>query len=192
MKRFLPGFLFCVLVIFTLGILSGDGQFTPEAQLPPLNIWAGPISGATIVGTAATANTIAIFGLANPRAVNFTSIFVYLDVVDASHNSDFGYYTGIPGGTCTLLAHIGATEFSSAAAAYTISGGGTATLPAGRIWSAYTSAASTIKPYVVQSVLTFASTTSTGTSSGGVLPGTMTCPSAGWGVGGLQYAFPVT
>jgi hypothetical protein len=171
----------------------------PAAAMPSVTAWLGAGQAFTSSGAAATANTITFFGLTLPSNVTFTSIGLGIGTDDNSHYSDFGFYVGTPGGTCTLTGDIGATYITStySIAKVAISGGGTKTLPASsstgtRVYAAYTSAAGTVAPKATSTAVPTFATTASGVSSGGALPATTTCPSDSWVIGSEPEILPIS
>lgn len=125
-----------------------------------------------------TANVVTVSGWYNSVAFRSGHLRLNVAVSDATHNNDAGIYTGSSGGTCTLLANIGAQTFSANAPVNLAWVQGTVTIPAGRLYFASTGdTGTTLQIAAAQQEINFVAEGTTGTTSGGALPSTFTCPS---------------
>lgn len=169
--------------------LRGDGTWNTPAGSSVTSAMLSVVpldGGSTGVGTA---NEFAVWGLFinNPTAFSFDHLEVDISVADGSDNTDFGLATGSPGGTCTLLAHVGAATYSGTgpqslalAPNPTTWAAGAVTSGTTQLYFVMTSAATTLTLDSVTSFLVTAPRTLTGSTTGGSLgtPGTttFTCP----------------
>jgi hypothetical protein len=155
----------------------------------PLTMYS-PQTGVAGASATTTANEFNIVGepVNATQPMSFGHFIFSVQTADGSNNSDFGLATGTPGGTCTLLLHVGATTYASTGP---VSSAQSWTLPANvtqgtaRLYFVWTSAAATVKPGGTQA-LSFATKTASGTTTGGSLgtPGstTFTCPADAWNI----------
>ncbi|HTY84194.1 MAG TPA: hypothetical protein VMB19_08240, partial [Silvibacterium sp.] len=135
-----------------------------------------------------SANKAALFGVMLGFQKTTAQVGYYVATGDTSATTyDLGIYSGTSGGACTLMAHTGSIAGGTAmtAGAHTVSWtGGSVTLQPGRYYLAVTasSTSGTAVLYGDSAGVTFAG--GTGASSvgnvsiatGGLLPGTVTCP----------------
>jgi hypothetical protein len=144
-------------------------------------------SGAGTVFSASSAKA-AFFGVMLAYQKTTSQVSYYVATADTSATTyDLGIYSGTSGGTCILQTHTGSIAGSTAmtAGGHTVNWtGGSVTLQPGRYYLALTASAttSTAVLYGDSAGVTFAGGTSTSNvgnvsiSSGGTLPGSVTCP----------------
>jgi hypothetical protein len=168
------------------------------------SVWI-TVPHASSAGTvfSSTASKAAFFGMMLGFQKTTSQVSYYVSTADASATTyDLGIYSGTSGGTCTLQAHTGSIAGSTAmtAGAHTANWtGGSVTLQPGRYYLALTASAtsSTAVLWGDSSGVTFAG--GTGASSvgnvsvatGGLLPGSVTCPTDSVQVAALIPAWMV-
>ena len=165
---------------FAHGVVPPDSSAT---------VWM-PVPHASSSGTvfSSSANKAAFFGVMLGFQKTTTQVGYWVSTADASATTyDLGIYSGTSGGTCTLVTHTGSVAGSTAmtSGAHTVGwAGGSVTLQAGRYYLALTASAtaSTAVIYGDSAGVTFAGGTGTSNvgnvsvTSGGTLPGSVTCP----------------
>jgi hypothetical protein len=166
------------------------GQMTPNSTAVP---WITTSHNSNTTVFSSSTNKAAFFGeiLTFPKTSSQVSYYVgTADTTNTTANYDIGLYTGTSGGSCTLVAHTGpiAASTSMTAGPHSVSWtGGSVTLNPGRVYLAITSAATsnTAVLWGDSSGSTFAGGTGASSvgnvsiSTGGTLPGSVTCPTDG-------------
>jgi hypothetical protein len=150
----------------------------PSANIAPgTTFQTGGYNGNS--GIAPTANHTYCVGFTiPPGGLSVGHISIYVETDDASNNSDVGIYTGSPGGTGTLRAHIGAQTTSSTGSQNFAFSGGTQTIPGGPGWLCFTTASTHFNFSADANAQTFyqLGDISATATSGGVLNSTVTLP----------------
>jgi hypothetical protein len=159
---------------FVMGELPAAGSGTP---------WVTAMHGASVAQFSSTANKASFYGvvLAFPKTTTQVSYFVA--TADTSSSTyDLGIFSGTSAGTCTLVTHTGSIAGSTSMTAgwHTVNWtGGSVTLQPGRYYLALTSSGTSAQAllYGDNSGLTFVGGQGgVSVSSGGTLPGSLTCP----------------
>jgi hypothetical protein len=165
---------------FAHGVVEPDSSAT---------VWM-PVPHASSSGTvfSSVTNKAAFFGAMLGFQKTTSQVSYYVATADTSSTTyDLGIYSGVSGGSCTLLVHTGSIAGSTAmtTGAHTVSWtGGGATLQPGRYYLAVTASVTsgTAVLYGDSAGVTFAGGTGTSNvgnvsvTSGGTLPASATCP----------------
>lgn len=148
----------------------------------PIYVWTIPNNGGNMnTGQATTANVYNYIPISGypPGGMSPTKMQISIQTADGTNNSSFGIATGTSGGTCTVQVKSTAATYGSAGITMlTVSG----TIPAPsssntRMFFVWTSAAGTIKPgYMSNSMFATSGIGPTGTTSGGALGTSFSCP----------------
>lgn len=184
----------CTIVTNTTGIQTITDN-RPDFTLPSpftssiFQPWGGLLGG-TGVGLLSAANKIQMSGFVLSTAVTFGKIVLSVASLDAGNNYDWGIYDA----TGVLKAHIGAQTFpSSGVQTFTIVSGPVSLQPA-QYFAAFTGNANTAqvsRPGILTSLFgtVLGVTESVTSSSGGVLPNTVTVPSTAWSLSANVHSF---
>ena len=162
------------------------GNMTPATNWYSTYKGTTPTNGAVL---SATVNKAGVWGQFLDRAVS-TGHLVYETGTTADNTAatyDFGIATGVPGGTCTVIANIGPTAGTTFAPTTSTWISlpwvqGTVTIPAGRIYGVLTTSQTGTPATLFRSPLpvitgTFQfNITALSIATGGTLPPTFTCP----------------
>jgi hypothetical protein len=179
-----PGSSGGLTTVTTDASLKGNGTSGSPLGEVPITFF-GAYFNSTATGLGATANTISLAGFSLPVPFTLSNITVFINTVDAAHNSDIGIYSAAG----ALLAHAGAQAFATANTVTFAMIGAPIAIPKGSAIIAFTSAASTLKISNSAQTASWCYSASTGTSTGGALPNTITAPTIAVGFNSINFAF---
>jgi hypothetical protein len=171
------------LTVSTLTITSSCSG-CPGTGPPTATYWNNGVISGAIPFTANTAKAYAIDYKTAVQAANFGYDVTTID--NTSNLYNLGIYNNIAG-VCTLVAHIGPTAGTSFTGAATGEktqpfAEGTVTFPAGRYYFVTDSVVATAQLGGVATQQLPVANATVGTTSGAVLPGTITCPTDTWAI----------
>ena len=159
--------------------------------------WMPITHGVTLAATtfATSSYRASLYGVSLTYPLTTSKISYNVPTPDSSSNLyDAGIYSGMSGGTCTLVAHIGTTAGVAGSTVmttgdHTVSwSGGSVTLQPGRYYIAWTSSATSGTAVLTGDTAgwTFAGAVgNASTVTAGVLPATLTCPTDNYTATGI-------
>lgn len=169
---------------------AASTAFVQAASTPPTNPWyvLGTVvtTNGSVLGVGSNTATVLSMFLDRPLTTTQVSYFIGTTADNTAATYDIGIYTGTPGGTCTLVANVGATAgttFANAAnGMHTFSWAqGSKTLSPGRVYLMFTSSQTGTPASFFQNTPSNlqAYSTAIAVTTGGTAPGTFTCPADG-------------